>query len=219
MRAVLSAVVIAVATLWPAAAEADLVRLANGATLSVKSATLDGDTMVVMQAVLDTQFWLATHVVCITLGYSATFAAGALGLIYIGCRLFTSALDQPDSPICGTAASALLTQCSDKLEDDLFGLHLADHQSADVYGLVSVLARAAPTLLIGLERVIELLPLLHSPGADAESGRDLLVPRLWDGKLLRPGVRRVGCRPTLWQVPHHHRALARVLRRARSARF
>ena len=46
MRAVLSAVVIAVATLWPAAAEADLVRLANGATLSVKSATLDGDTMV-----------------------------------------------------------------------------------------------------------------------------------------------------------------------------
>ena len=56
---------------------------------------LDGDTMVVMQAVLDTQFWLATHVVCITLGYSATFAAGALGLIYVGCRMFTSALDEP----------------------------------------------------------------------------------------------------------------------------
>ena len=43
----------------------------------------DGDTMTVLQAVLDTQFWLATHVVCITLGYSATFVAGLLGLFYI----------------------------------------------------------------------------------------------------------------------------------------
>lgn len=43
----------------------------------------DGDTMTVLQAVLDTQFWLATHVVCITLGYAATFVAGLLGLFYI----------------------------------------------------------------------------------------------------------------------------------------
>ncbi len=35
-----------------------------------------------MQAVLDTTFWLATHVVCITLGYAATFVAGFLGLLY-----------------------------------------------------------------------------------------------------------------------------------------
>ena len=39
----------------------------------------DGDTIGVLQAVLDTQFWLATHVVCITLGYAATFVAGLLG--------------------------------------------------------------------------------------------------------------------------------------------
>ncbi len=43
----------------------------------------DGDTFVVLQAVLDTQFWLATHVVCITLGYSTTFVAGLLGVVYI----------------------------------------------------------------------------------------------------------------------------------------
>jgi len=43
----------------------------------------DGDTFTVMQAVLDTQFWLATHVVCISLGYTATFVAGFLGLGYI----------------------------------------------------------------------------------------------------------------------------------------
>ncbi|GAB5442057.1 MAG: hypothetical protein Fues2KO_24060 [Fuerstiella sp.] len=42
----------------------------------------EGDTLSVMQAVLDTQFWLATHVVCITFGYAATFLAGLLGIAY-----------------------------------------------------------------------------------------------------------------------------------------
>jgi ABC-type transport system involved in cytochrome c biogenesis permease subunit len=45
--------------------------------------SLDGDTFTVLQAVLDTQFWLATHVVCITLGYSTTYVAGTLGIIYV----------------------------------------------------------------------------------------------------------------------------------------
>ena len=43
----------------------------------------DGDTFRVMQAVLDTQFWLATHVVCVTLGYSTTLLAGAIGVLYL----------------------------------------------------------------------------------------------------------------------------------------
>jgi len=43
----------------------------------------DGDTMKQLQAVLDTNFWLATHVTCITIGYSATFLAGFLGLVYV----------------------------------------------------------------------------------------------------------------------------------------
>jgi ABC-type transport system involved in cytochrome c biogenesis permease subunit len=42
-----------------------------------------GDTMEVLQAVLDTNIWLATHVVAITLGYAATFLAGFLGIAYI----------------------------------------------------------------------------------------------------------------------------------------
>ena len=42
----------------------------------------DGDTLNVMEAVLDTTFWLATHVIIINLGYAATAAAGLLGLIY-----------------------------------------------------------------------------------------------------------------------------------------
>ncbi len=52
----------------------------------------DGDTFVVLQAVLDTQFWLATHVVCITLGYSTTFVAGLLGLLYVLRGVFTPSL-------------------------------------------------------------------------------------------------------------------------------
>jgi ABC-type transport system involved in cytochrome c biogenesis permease subunit len=42
-----------------------------------------GDTMEMMQAVLDTNFWLATHVVCITLGYTTTLLAGFLGIASI----------------------------------------------------------------------------------------------------------------------------------------
>ncbi len=43
----------------------------------------DGDTFAVLEAVLDTQFWLATHVVCVTLGYAATYVSGLLGLVYL----------------------------------------------------------------------------------------------------------------------------------------
>lgn len=48
----------------------------------------EGDTLSVMQAVLDTQFWLATHVVCVTIGYSATFLAGKLSIGYCVHKLF-----------------------------------------------------------------------------------------------------------------------------------
>jgi ABC-type transport system involved in cytochrome c biogenesis permease subunit len=52
----------------------------------------NGDTMEVLQAVLDTNFWLATHVVCITLGYASTFLAGVLALVYVVLGLFTTKL-------------------------------------------------------------------------------------------------------------------------------
>ncbi|MFI5380780.1 MAG: cytochrome c biogenesis protein CcsA [Tepidisphaerales bacterium] len=55
--------------------------------------SLDGDTMKVLMAVLDTNIWLATHVVVITIGYAATFLAGALGCVYIFFGLCTPLLD------------------------------------------------------------------------------------------------------------------------------
>src|SRR5947209_6191797 len=44
---------------------------------------LGGDTLEMMRAVLDSNFWLATHVVTITVGYSATLLAGFLALISV----------------------------------------------------------------------------------------------------------------------------------------
>jgi ABC-type transport system involved in cytochrome c biogenesis permease subunit len=55
------------------------------------------DTYTVMQAVLDTQFWLATHVVIIALGYAATFMAGLFGIIYIAMGVFTTSLSAPET--------------------------------------------------------------------------------------------------------------------------
>src|SRR5262249_10030934 len=43
----------------------------------------EGDTLKVLQAVLDTNFWLATHVSCEALGYTASFVSGLLGLFYV----------------------------------------------------------------------------------------------------------------------------------------
>ena len=56
--------------------------------------SLSGDTLEMMRAVLDSNFWLATHVVVVTAGYSATFLAGFLALIYIVRGVFTPSLDK-----------------------------------------------------------------------------------------------------------------------------
>ncbi len=51
------------------------------------------DTMEMMQAVLDSNFWLATHVVVVTIGYASTFLAGMLALIYVVRGTCTRSLD------------------------------------------------------------------------------------------------------------------------------
>ena len=51
-----------------------------------------GDTLEMLQAVLDTNIWLATHVVAITTGYSAMFLAGMLAMIYVVRGVFTRSL-------------------------------------------------------------------------------------------------------------------------------
>ncbi|MCH8043300.1 MAG: cytochrome c biogenesis protein CcsA [Planctomycetes bacterium] len=52
----------------------------------------DGDTLKELVAVLDTQFWLATHVVTITLGYTTAIVAGFLGVVFIVRGIVTASL-------------------------------------------------------------------------------------------------------------------------------
>jgi ABC-type transport system involved in cytochrome c biogenesis permease subunit len=61
-------------------------------TLIAHNLSTDGDTMEMMRAVLDTNFWLATHVVIINFGYAATFVAGIVGAAFILMGVFTRAL-------------------------------------------------------------------------------------------------------------------------------
>jgi len=53
-----------------------------------------GDTLGVMRAVLDSNFWLTTHVITVTLGYSATFVAGFIAIFYVIIGLLTDKIDQ-----------------------------------------------------------------------------------------------------------------------------
>jgi ABC-type transport system involved in cytochrome c biogenesis permease subunit len=55
---------------------------------------LAGDTLEMMRAVLDSNFWLGTHVVVVTTGYASTFLAGILAIIYVIRGVFTRTLDK-----------------------------------------------------------------------------------------------------------------------------
>ncbi len=48
----------------------------------------DGDTMGMLVAVLNSNFWLATHVVTITIGYGCSLVAGLAGHLYLILRAF-----------------------------------------------------------------------------------------------------------------------------------
>jgi len=61
----------------------------------------DGDTMKVLIAVLDSNFWLSTHVICVTIGYAGVFAAGVVGHIYLVQKKFFQELNISTGLILG----------------------------------------------------------------------------------------------------------------------
>ena len=63
--------------------------------------------MEMLRAVLDTNFWLATHVTMITLGYSAMFVAGFLAIVFVVRGLFTTTLP----PATGRALTRMVSLC------------------------------------------------------------------------------------------------------------
>jgi ABC-type transport system involved in cytochrome c biogenesis permease subunit len=64
------------------------------------------DNLESVRAVLDSNFWLATHVTIVTLGYSATFVAGLLGALHLALRAFKKDYNWGDS--VARAAYAIL---------------------------------------------------------------------------------------------------------------
>ncbi len=54
----------------------------------LKEAVTAGDTMPSLVAVLDTNFWLATHVTTVTMGYSAGLLASAIAHVWLFGRMF-----------------------------------------------------------------------------------------------------------------------------------
>ena len=80
----------------------------------------EGDTMEMMRAVLDTNFWLATHVVAVTVGYASTFVAGFLGLLYVILGVFTPNLTRPmtkkGASVVGTAAAFMVKTDGSRLK-------------------------------------------------------------------------------------------------------
>ena len=62
---------------------------ALGMFLSNRFMALDGqDTMPTLEAVLITNFWLATHVTCINIGYAGALLGSMVSMVYVLFRLF-----------------------------------------------------------------------------------------------------------------------------------
>lgn len=68
----------------------------------------------------------------------------------------------PDNFVDCSAAVAVLEDCGARFRDPLFGARLARLQSADVFGYVTALGRAASTFREGVQCFIDYLPVLHS---------------------------------------------------------
>ncbi|MDB5292574.1 MAG: cytochrome c assembly protein, partial [Phycisphaerales bacterium] len=91
-------------------------------------ASTEGDTMKQLQAVLDTNFWLATHVVCVTLGYTATFLAGLLAIVYV--------LIAPIAARAGATGRRIAGQVADHDAGPAFSLDDLKDVIRMVYGIV-----------------------------------------------------------------------------------
>jgi ABC-type transport system involved in cytochrome c biogenesis permease subunit len=82
-----------------------------------------GDTMEMMRAVLDSNFWLATHVVTVTIGYSTTFLAGFLGIAYVIHYLLFQVTTSPNSSgKLSTLLSSSRKQVEKTLGSMIFGI-------------------------------------------------------------------------------------------------
>jgi ABC-type transport system involved in cytochrome c biogenesis permease subunit len=91
--------------------------------------------MEMLRAVLDTNFWLATHVVVITLGYSANFAAGMLAVLYVLMGLLTPLLSARLQG-AGAARNGKDVKSGASLAKGESGVELGKALTKMVYGII-----------------------------------------------------------------------------------
>ncbi len=77
-------------------------------------------------------------------------------------------LRDPDRYIDCKSVVDLFEDSSTTLNDPLFGLHLAQMQDPEVFGCITSLCRAAPTVREAIASFIEYIPVVHSPEAMIE---------------------------------------------------
>lgn len=73
-----------------------------------------------------------------------------------------SVINDPDELVSCSAVVSILEDCSETLRDPLFGMRFGATQSADVFGSVAALGRAAATVSEGLRCFVDYLPIMHS---------------------------------------------------------
>jgi cytochrome c-type biogenesis protein CcsB len=107
--------------------------------------SIGGDTMEMMRAVLDNNFWLATHVITITLGYAANFLAGLVAQFYVVFGLLSPLLAARIGrrgalatgvalgPLAGLAAGGLTAK---GLSNEVGRLDLGQALEKIVYGVI-----------------------------------------------------------------------------------
>ncbi len=75
-------------------------------------------------------------------------------------------LTDPESHIGCQQIADVFEYCSGVFDDSLFGLHFAQHQDPDVFGCITALARAAPTVREAIGTFVDYMPVVHAPDSE-----------------------------------------------------
>lgn len=94
----------------------------------------EGDTMGMLVAVLNTNFWLATHVVTITIGYGCCFVGGILGHLYLVLRKLRPEARQKLKEIYRTSVGTALVALFFSLFGTILGGIWADQSWGRFWG-------------------------------------------------------------------------------------
>jgi AraC-like DNA-binding protein len=75
-------------------------------------------------------------------------------------------LTDPESLVAPQQIADVFEYCSTLFEDPLFGVHFAAMQDPEVFGCVTALCRAAPTVRAGIRCLIDYFPVVHAPDCE-----------------------------------------------------